>query len=320
MRAIEIQEPGAPEHLHVVERETPVPGEGEVVIRNEVVGVNLADLWTRLTSEAGIVPGIESAGVVESRGDGVVGLAPGDRVVGLPYFALGGYAEYTRVPATHVFKVPPELPLEIAAAVPVNYLTAYIAVVRTAQVRPGERVLVHAAAGGVGLAATQLAAAAGAHVVATASPNKHAFLAAQPGVVAVVDYTRPDWDERVGKVDVVVDGMGEDGFRKSLGTLSYGGRLVAFGLTASIDDPSLDVEQMSVPFLPLFERGLSFAGITGDAPPELLAEWLASLFARVAAGDLAPRVAATFSLEDAADAHRYLHERRNIGKVLLTVS
>src|SRR5206468_3558474 len=110
-----------------------------------------ADLWARLTSEAGTVPGIESAGVVDAVGPGVERLVPGDRVVGLPYFALGAYADYVRVPATHVFKVPKELPLEVAAAVPVNYLTAYIAVVRTAHVRAGERVLVHAAAGGVGL-------------------------------------------------------------------------------------------------------------------------------------------------------------------------
>lgn len=331
MRAVEIVEPGGPDVLRAVERASHEPGPGEVVIRNEAVGVNFADLWARLSSLPGTVPGIECAGVVRAVGADVARVAPGDRVVGLPYFALGAYAEESLVPATHVFPVPDALELDVAAAIPVNYLTAYLAVVRTAQVRSGERVLVHAAAGGVGIAATQLVAAAGAQVIATASPGKHEFVAAQPGVVAVVDYTRDDWDDEVrrlskGGVDVVVDGIGEDGFAKSLRTLAFGGRLAAFGLTAAMTDanaPStaeaLGLDGLTVPALPLFEHGWSFGAVTGDAPPALLDAWLDDLFARVVSGELSPRVAETFALADAADAHRFLHERRNVGKVMLAV-
>jgi NADPH:quinone reductase-like Zn-dependent oxidoreductase len=331
MHVIETIRAGGPEVLRLAERPIPEAEAGHVVIRNHAVGVNFADLWRRLAGEPGDVPGIEVAGTVHAVGAGVAGAAYGDRVVGLPYFSLGGYAEYTTVPATHVFPIPKELDFELAAAVPVNYLTAYIAVVRTAQVRAGERVLVHAAAGGVGLAATQLSAAGGAVVIATASPSKHAFLEEQPGVRAVVDYRRPEWEDEVrtvagGGVDVVVDGVGEDGYRKSLGTLDYGGRLVAYGLTAAMTDASspstaeaLDIESMTVPFYPLFEKSLSFAGVTGDAPPERLAEWLGDLFARCARGELVPRIDARFPLADAADAHRRLHERRNIGKIVLLV-
>jgi NADPH2:quinone reductase len=150
-------------------------------------------------------------------------------------------------------------------------------------------------------------------VIATASPAKHAFLSGQPGVVAVHGY-----DDEISGVDVVLDGVGEDGYRKSLAALGYGGRLAAFGLTAALG-ADLDLEAMTVPFLPLFEKSLSFAGVTGDAPPALLAEWVADLFARIGRGELAPRIDRRYALEDAADAHRYLHDRRNIGKVILAL-
>jgi NADPH:quinone reductase-like Zn-dependent oxidoreductase len=308
MLAVEIAAPGT---LRVADRAEPA---GEVVVRAHAIGVNFADLWSA-RGEPGHVPGIEVAGVVE---------ATGERVVALPWHAHGAYAELVAVPATHVFPLPDGIDFELAAAVPLNYLTAFVALERVAQVRAGEQVLVHAAAGGVGLAAVQLAAAAGAHVIATASPAKHEFLAAQPGVRAVVDYTRPDWDDEVrrlsgGGVDVALDGIGEGGFLKTLRTLGFGGRLAAFGLTGAFGDPEPpDIERMTIPFGELFEHTWSVAGVSPDTTSEQLAEWLADLYARCLSGDLAPRIDARFPLAEAADAHRYLLERRNIGKVLLT--
>jgi NADPH:quinone reductase len=241
MRVVEVVRPGGPEVLAVAVRAVPTAAADTVVIRSEFAGVNFADLWARLNPVAGAraIPGIEVAGRVHEVGPDVSGLEIGDRVVGLPYFALGGYAEYVEVPATHVVPVPEELALDLAGAIPVNYVTAYIALVRVAQVRPGERVLVHAAAGGVGLAAVQLAGVFGASVIATASKPKHEFLEQLDVVDAVIDYSEADWDDQVreasgGGVDVVLDGIGEDGFRKSLHTLAFGGRLAAFGLTSAM--------------------------------------------------------------------------------------
>jgi NADPH:quinone reductase-like Zn-dependent oxidoreductase len=334
MRAVAVTRPGGPEVLSVVERAIPSAAPESVVIRSEFAGVNFADLWTRLNPDAepGAVPGIEVAGRVHALGTDVDGFSVGDRVVGLPYFTHGGYADYVEVPATHVFSVPDDVALDVAATIPLNYLTAYIALVRVAQVRRGDRVLVHAAAGGVGLAAVQLAAAAGARVIATASPSKHEFLKQQPVVDAVIDYTDPTWDDRIrevsdGGVDVVVDGIGEDGFRKSLHTLAFGGRLAAFGVTSAMTSSSspsvlenLDVENLMIPFYPLFENAWSVGGVTGGAPPAQLAAWLALLFDMSTRGDIAPHIGQRFPLSEAGNAHRCLHERRNIGKLLLEVA
>jgi len=333
MRVVEVTEPGGPEVLAVAERAVPAAAADNVVIRSEFAGVNFADLWARLNpdADAGAIPGIEVAGRVHEVGPDVTDVAIGDRVVGLPYFALGGYAEYVEVPATHVVPVPQELTLDLAAAIPVNYVTAYIGLMRVARVRPGERVLVHAAAGGVGLAAVQLAAVAGARVIATASKPKHAYLEQLDVVDTVIDYNDADWDDQVreasrGGVDVVLDGIGEGGFRKSLHTLAFGGRLAAFGLTSamtSATSPSvvakLDVEALMIPFSPLFENAWSVGGVTGGAPPAQLAEWLGLLFDMCARGVIDPRIGGRFSLEDAGEAHRALHERRNIGKLILEV-
>jgi synaptic vesicle membrane protein VAT-1 len=332
MRVVEVTHPGGPEVLAVAERETPAAAPDNVVVRTEYAGVNFTDLWARLNPNGSprVVPGIEVSGTVHALGEAVDGFELGERVVGLPYFILGGYAEYVEVPATHVFPVPDDIALDVAAAIPLNYLTAYIALVRVAQVRPDERVLIHAAAGGVGFAALQLAAAAGASVIATASPPKHAFLRRQPVVDAVIDYNDPTWDDQVrdasnGGVDVVVDGIGEEGFLKSLHTLAFGGRLAAFGLTSAMTSstsPSvadnLDVSLM-IPFDPLFENAWSVGGVTGGAPPERLAEWLAALFDMCRGGEISPHVGERFALDQAGDAHRALHERRNFGKLLLEV-
>jgi len=328
MLKIEVREFGAPEVLVPVEAETPEAAEGQVVIRAEAIGVNFADVWVRLGGggDAPVTPGIEVAGTVTASGSGA--FAPGDRVVGTPFYTRGTYAQEVAVPEKLVFRVPDDIPFDLAAALPLNYLTAYSAVRRTARVQSDDRVLVTAAAGGVGLASVQLAVDAGAEVVAAASEPKHDFLRRQ-GVAAVVDSRSPRFVDDVktvsgGGVDVVVDGVGEDGFRPSLDCLRHGGRVVAYGFTAGVqgkDEPVADPEEtlgaMSLPLLDLFNDSRSFMTADAGAEPPVLASWLDCLYQGVREEAIRPHIDRVFPLTDAAGAHHYLQDRRNTGKVLL---
>jgi NADPH:quinone reductase-like Zn-dependent oxidoreductase len=328
MLKIVVNEFGPPEALEVVEAAAPEPMEGRVVINAEAIGVNFADVWTRLGGggEPPVTPGIEVAGTVaSSRSDRFV---PGDRVVGTPFYTRGAYAQKVSVPEELVFPVPGDIELRVAAALPLNYLTAYSAVRQTARVREGDRVLVTSAGGGVGLAAVQLARDAGAEVYATASKPKHEFLAAQ-GVAGAVDSRSPRLADEVkaltgGGVDVVVDGVGEDAFRPSLECLRHGGRVVAYGFTAGIqgkDKPVADPEEilgaMSLPLLDLFNDSRSFMTADAGAEPPVLASWLDCIYQGVRDEAIRPHIDRVFPLTEAAVAHHYLQDRRNTGKVLL---
>jgi NADPH:quinone reductase-like Zn-dependent oxidoreductase len=328
MLKIVVKEFGPPEALEAVQVEAPEADHAHVVIRAEAIGVNFADVWTRLggAGEPPITPGIEVAGTVDASGSGK--FAPGDRVVGTPFYTRGAYAELVSVPEELVFPVPDDVDFTLAAALPLNYLTAYSAVRQTARVREGDRVLVTSAAGGVGLAAVQLARDAGAQVFATASRPKHDFLADQ-GVVATVDSRSPRLADEVktlteGGVDVVVDGVGDGGFRPSLDCLRHGGRVVAYGFTAGIqgkdepvDDPEATLGAMSLPLLDLFDNSRSFMTADAGAEPPVLASWLDCLYQGVRDGAIAPHVDRVFPLTEAAAAHHYLQDRKNVGKVLL---
>jgi NADPH:quinone reductase-like Zn-dependent oxidoreductase len=263
---------------------------------------------------------------VDASGSGK--FAPGDRVVGTPFYTRGAYAELVSVPEELVFPVPDDVDFTLAAALPLNYLTAYAAVRQTARVREGDRVLVTSAAGGVGLAAVQLARDAGAQVFATASRPKHDFLAGQ-GVVATVDSRSPRLADEVktlteGGVDVVVDGVGDGGFWPSLDCLRHGGRVVAYGFTAGIqgkdepvDDPEATLGAMSLSLLDLFDNSRSFMTADAGAEPPVLASWLDCLYQGVQDGAIAPHVDRVFPLSEASAAHHYVQDRKNVGKVLL---
>lgn len=328
MLKIVVNEFGPPEALEAVEAEAPEAKDAHVVIRAEAIGVNFADVWTRLGGggEPPVTPGIEVAGTVEASGS--ERFAPGDRVVGTPFSTRGTYAEQVSVPEELVFPIPEDVDFTVAAALPLNYLTAYSAVRQTARVREGDRVLVTSAAGGVGLAAVQLARDAGAEVYATASRPKHDFLAGQ-GVVGAVDSRSSRVAEEVraltdGGVDVVVDGVGDSAFRPSLDCLRHGGRVVAYGFTAGIqgkdepvDDPEATLAAMSLPLLDLFDNSRSFMTADAGAEPAVLASWLVCLFQGVRDGAIAPHVDRVFPLTEAAAAHHYVQDRKNVGKVLL---
>jgi NADPH:quinone reductase-like Zn-dependent oxidoreductase len=270
------------------------------------------------------------AGTVERLGPGVEGVTVGQRVVALTRF--GGYAEAIAVPAAQVFPLRDGMGFEEAAAIPVNYLTAVLMLRRFGNVQAGERVLVHAAAGGVGMAAIQLCRIAGAEVIGTASASKHAALR-QAGVAHTIDYRTQDFEAEVKRitggrgVDIVLDATGA--FRKSYRCLAPLGRLVMFGFSQAATGltPSWIAAIPKFLAIPWFHParimndnkaviGVNL-GHLWDQIPMLRREMLA-LLDDWAAGRIAPVVGKTFPLADAAGAHRYLQERQNVGKVVLT--
>ena len=226
MRAVVITRHGPPEVLEVQQRPDPVAGAGQVLIEVRAAGVNFADLMARLgfypdAPKPPCVVGYEVAGTITALGEGVGdGLSVGDRVIAPVRF--GGYAERVSAQADGVVGLPESLSFEQGAAIPINYVTAWEALVRAGNLQPGERVLIHAAAGGVGIAATQIARRVGAEIWGTASPSKHEAIRGF-GVEHPIDYTRSGWERSVPKLDLVMDALGGASFRRSYGLLRGGG-------------------------------------------------------------------------------------------------
>jgi NADPH:quinone reductase-like Zn-dependent oxidoreductase len=334
MRSVWIPKAGPPEILEVRDGPDPVPRPGEVLIRVRASGVNFADVSARLGFYPDAPPfpcvvGYEVAGVVE-QAVGVAGLAAGQRVVALTRF--GGYAEAVAVPAAQVFPLPDALSFEQAAAIPVNYLTAVLMLRNFGNVREGDRVLVHAAAGGVGMAAIQLCRIAGAEVIGTASAGKHAVLR-EAGVAHTIDYRTRDFETEVKRitggrgVDIVLDATGA--FRKSYRCLAPLGRLICFGFSTAATGMTPNrlgaiPKLLAIPWfhpIQLMNANKAVIGVNlGHLWDriELLRREMLALLADAEAGRIAPVVGKTFPLTDAAGAHRYIQERKNVGKVVLT--
>ena len=329
MRKVVAARAGGPEVLEMVEAPEPAPGPGEVLIRAEAIGVNFADVWARLGAEGSppYAPGIEVAGVVVATGPEVTWPVIGERVAAVPYERAASYAEYVVSPADLAFAVPDGMAAETAAALPLNYLTAYAAVEHAARPRADERVLVHAAAGGVGLAAVQLARRHRVELFGTASASKHAVLH-EEGIVHTIDYRTDDWVTKVREltgdgVDIVIDGVGEDLFRRSLSVVRFGGRVVAYGYSAGVTSPTeadLDLEKTfaaGVPLYDLLANARALMGVHLAAPTAMLRRWWADLLAWESSGQVRPRIDRVLPLADAAEAHRRLHARENVGKIVL---
>lgn len=252
MRAVSQDRSGGPEVLHVVDVETPKPGATEVLVRVHAAGVNATDWKTRQRgsfangAEPPFVLGFDVSGVVQEVGLGVAILEPGDEVFGMLMFPApaGCYAEYVRAPARQFARKPSGVTHIEAAALPLAALTAWQALVDVAQVRAGQRVLIHGAAGGVGHLAVQIAASRGAHVIGTATQPKHQLLH-KLGASELVDYTQQDFVEAVHDVDVVLDTIGGDYTARSLRTLRGGGILVSL-LPAQPDFPDELATQLGV--------------------------------------------------------------------------
>ncbi|MET0750397.1 MAG: medium chain dehydrogenase/reductase family protein [Solirubrobacterales bacterium] len=341
MRAVVITRHGEPEVLRVEQRPDPPVGPGEVRVAVRAAGINFADLMAR----AGVYPdapsppcvvGYEVAGEVESVAPGVESQAVGDRVIAGTRF--GGYAELVSVPEDQVIPLPDSLSFEQGAAFPVNYGTAYAALVIMGGLKQGERLLIHAAAGGVGIAATQLARQIGAEVFGTASASKHEAIRAQ-GVDHPIDYRNADFAAEAMRItggiglDLIIDAVGPSSFRKDYAILRPGGRLVMFGLSEVQTGEKRDLPavlrglvRMPLATMPWW-RSLSVMNENkGVFGLNMLKWWddegldrvLEPLSAGLEAGDYVPVVAEAFPFERAAEAHRFIGERRNVGKVVLT--
>ena len=330
MRAVVITRHGPPEVLQIQERPDPRPAAGEVLIDVRASGINFADVMARLglypdAPKPPSVVGYEVAGTVAELGAGVEGIAIGDRVAAPVRF--GGYAERVVTAAGGVFALPEAMSFEAGAAIPVNYATAWEAITRLGNVSPGERVLIHSAGGGVGIAATQLAKRAGAEVWGTASPGKHQAIAGF-GVDHPIDYTAAGWERGVPRSrsrhgrdrrrELPAQLQAAAGRRAAgvLRRLRSGGWQRAQsrrggqdgGADAVVQHHEADVglqggDRAQRPDC----RGMNTAPSDGRGrSPSLIAD-----------GTIRPVVAQAFPFAQAADAHRFIAERRNIGKVVL---
>jgi NADPH:quinone reductase-like Zn-dependent oxidoreductase len=310
MRAITQQRFGGPEVLEVADVPRPEPAPTEVLVRVVAAGINPVDAKTRAgAGMAGVlgappfILGWDVSGVVERIGFGVHTLRPGDEVYGMPWFPrqAGAYAEYVTAPARQFTRKPVSIGHESAAALPLAALTAWQSLTAATTVEPGQRVLIHAAAGGVGHLAVQFAKHLGAHVIGTARSGKHEWLRSI-GADEVVDYTVGD----VAKpVDLVLDLVGDEetGLR-SVRALNRGGLLIAIpsGVAASVAEAAERDGKRAIPFL-----------VEPDGPA------LAEIAGLIDAGQVRVEVAGTYPLERAAEAHRALETGRTRGKLVLTL-
>jgi len=330
VRAVLITKHGGPAVLQVQERPDPQLGPGQVRIAVAAAGVNFADVMARI----GIYPdaprppcviGYEVAGTILELGEGVQGLGNGQRVVAGTMF--GGYASQVVVPADDVIGLPEGLTFEQGAAIPVNYATAWAALIGYGSLQRGERVLIHSAGGGVGIAATQIAKRHGAEVYGSASPGKHERIR-ELGVDHAIDYTRSGWETGLPPFDVILDAVGGRSFRRSYALLRAGGRLVAFGASAAVSGQrrNLFAALSTIARMPRFNMvkqmsesktviGLNTLTLWKDRGT--LEPWITPVRALLEDGTIKPVVAGVFSFEDAGDAHTMITERRNIGKVVL---
>jgi NADPH:quinone reductase-like Zn-dependent oxidoreductase len=341
MRAVVITKHGGPEVLQVQERPDPPVGPGEVRIAVKAAGINFADTLARTglypdSPKLPCVVGYEVAGEVESVGDGVESVTPGERVLAGTRF--NGQAELVTVPENMIYKLPERLSFEEGAAFPVNYATAQAGLVAMGGLKEGERVLIHAAAGGVGISATQIAKRIGAQVFGTASASKHDAIREQ-GVDHAIDYRTQDFAQEVRRltggegIDVAFDALGPSSFRKDYGLLRQGGRLIMYGASEvqtgerrSVPTALRTLAKSPFSSMPWW-KGLGMMNENkGVFGLNMLSWWDAEgsldrviepLVAGLQGGELRPIVAAAFPFDRAPDAHRFIAERRNIGKIVL---
>lgn len=320
--AIRVHQTGGPEVLKWEEVEVGEPGPGEVRIRQEAAGLNFIDVYHRTGLYAQpmpFTPGVEGAGIVEAIGPDVSGVKPGDRVT---YAGpIGGYAEERLIPAERLVKLPGEISFEHAAAMMLQGMTAHMLLRSVHRVEPGETILVHAAAGGVGLIMCQWAKALGATVIGTVGSDEKAELVRAHGCDHPVVYTRQDFVAEVAritngeKVPVVYDGVGRDTFMKSLDCLHRRGMMVSFGNASGPVDP--------FPATILAQKGSLF--LTRPTlydyiiKREELEQAAKDLFDVVISGKVKIEVKQRFALKDAAEAHRALEGRKTTGSTILTI-
>ena len=320
--AIRVHHTGGPEVLHWEEIELDEPGPGQIRLRQEAAGLNFIDIYHRsglYKQGLPFTPGVEGAGTVEAIGPGVSNVQAGDRVA---YAGpIGGYAEVRLIDADRVVKLPDSISSEQAAAMMLQGMTAHMLLRQVYAVKPSDTILIHAAAGGVGLIACQWAKALGATVIGTVGSDEKAELARAHGCDHAIVYTREDFVAEVGritagaKLPVVYDGVGRDTFMKSLDCLARRGIMVSYGNASGPVDsfpPALLAQKGSL----FLTRPMMF---DYTAKREELEQSARELFEVVASGKVKIEVKQRFPLNQAAEAHRALEDRRTSGSTVLTV-
>ena len=322
MKAIEVTEYGDSDRLAVIDTDRPEPGPGEVRIAVEAAGINFADIMQRRGLYPGgpeppYAPGMEAAGRIDAVGDGVEDVSEGDRVVAM--VETGGYAESVVANAEMLFPVPESMSLEEAAGFPIQFLTAHSCLFEWGGLEAGESVLIQAAAGGVGTAAVQLASNAGAEVFGTASTQEKLDLAADLGCDHPINYTETDFrevvaDETDGEgVDLVLESVGDDVFERSLDAMAHFGRMVTYGVASGVP---AEVSNRRLLFENKTVKGFHL-GQAATHDPSRVMQAVPALTESLASGDLEVILGESFALEDAADAHQYIEDRKSSGKVVL---
>jgi NADPH2:quinone reductase len=321
MKSIQVNVPGGPENLQLVDIPTPRPGPGQALVRLAASGVNFIDIYFRTglyKADLPIAIGSEGAGTVEAVGEGVTEVAAGDRVAYA--MARGSYAEYAVVPAAQLVKIPAHLDFQRAAAAMLQGMTAHYLTHSTFALKAGDTCLVHAAAGGAGGLIVQMAKNLGARVLGTVSTAEKAQIARDSGADEVILYTEREFDVETRRltggrgVDVVYDSVGKTTFEKSLNALRPRGMLALFGQSSG-SVPALDPAILAKGSLYLTRPGLPHYLLTRE---ELL--WRAGeVLDAIDAGKLRLRIDRTYPLADAAAAHRDLESRKTAGKLLLAI-
>ena len=320
MKAVQINDFGGPDAMHYQDVPDPAPGDGEAVVEINAAGVNYTDVYSR----AGINPGpplprtigVEGAGVVKAVGSGVSEVAVGDQVV---YCSVNGsYAEQAVVPAWRLIKRPDGVDARAGAAAMLQGMTAHYLCHSTYAVQPGDRVIIHAGAGGMGLILTQMVKNLGGYVFTTVSTDEKAELSRQAGSDHVINYSNQDFAEEVKKatggagVRVVYDGVGKTTFQQSVSCLGRRGVMALYG-AASGNPDAIDPRLFAPGSLYLTRPGLG--DYTVDR--EELEMRAGDVLGWVASGQLKLRIGHEFTLSDAPEAHRQLESRATTGKVLL---
>lgn len=338
MRQIWISKPGAPEVLEIREAPDPQPAAGEMRIRVEAVGVNFADVMGRMGAYPDlppipVVPGYEVAGRVDAVGMGVDTSWIGKDVSAFTRF--GGYSDVVCTPEKQVFERPANMSTELGAAIPVNYFTAWQLIVVMGALKAGETVLIHSAGGGVGIAAMQIAKHIGARVIGTASAAKHAELRAL-GADYLIDYRHEDFEKRTREitggrgVELILDAIGGNSFKKGYRLLAPTGRLGMFGVSSAATGKTRSLSGFismlaGTPWLQFHPLALINAnkGVFGVNLGHMWGEidrirvWADHIQSLWEQGVIKPKIARTFAFDEAPAAHHFIQDRKNIGKVLL---
>lgn len=338
MKQIWISKAGTPEVLKLQDGPDPIPRTGEVRVRVQAIGVNFADVLGRMgiypdAPKIPYVPGYEVAGVIDVIGQGVPNLKEGDEALAITRF--GGYSDVVCVPYKQVFKRFKWMPAEDGAALPVNYLTAYQTLMVMGALHPGDKVLIHGAGGGVGLAALDICRIVGAETYGTASPEKHDFLRLR-GLDHAIDYRNQDYERVIndltaGKgVHIVLDSLGGKHWQKNYRLLMPTGRLVHFGVSAIVSGKKRSRWEMiktalQVPFYTPFKLMSDNKSVSGVNLGHLWdymdieRDWMKQIVAWYDEALFRPHIDKIFRFDDAPAAHHYLQNRQNTGKVLLKV-